>query len=101
VGRSSRDKNESEHLKGILRNLKAENRHLKKQLSRLQKEAKITEAFMSTWDEGDEDLVAPEALPDPDKPSCPKCRRTAVRIDLGTRSVLKCKQCGTSTIKNK
>jgi len=96
MGRSSKDKNEEEHLRGLLRQLKAENRHLKKQLGRLEKQAKITESFQTWPDEEDYAPPAPEEAP---IHKCPKCGKQANLIDLGKKKVLNCTHCGKRSTK--
>lgn len=91
MGRSSKDKNTDEHLRGLIRQLKAENRHLKKQLGRLEKQARVTETFKAWPDEEPIAETSPEQL---DTPKCPKCRRSTNPIDMGKRKVVNCTHCG-------
>jgi len=92
MGRSSRDKNEEEHLRGILRNLRSENKHLKKQLARLQKQMGRAEIELSHYDESIE--IVPQATVELDTTKCPKCHKSVNPIDMGKRKVINCTHCG-------
>lgn len=94
MGRSSKDKNVEEHLRGLLRQLKSENRNLKKQIARLEKQSKNYQSF-STWPEEEIELddislkkeIKEEAL------KCSQCGAVASKIDLGSRKLIHCKKC--------
>lgn len=86
-GRSSKDKSEREHTLGILRQLKAENKHLRKQLARADKGLrKVVEA--TGLDEPSNEPMPPEDLPESSK--CIKCGKRALVIDMGVKNVLTC-----------
>lgn len=88
MGRSSRDKNEDEHNRGILRQLRSENKQLKRTVARLQKQ--LLKLPIET-------IEAEEAPIDTrtvnNHPTCPKCTKDLQIIDLGVKTVLSCSSC--------
>lgn len=87
MARRGKDKSEKEHTLGILRQLKAENKHLRKQLARADKGLrKVVEA--TGIDEPDYSAVLPEEVPESSK--CLKCGKLTMTIDMGVKSVITC-----------
>lgn len=89
MGRSSRDKNEDEHNRGILRQLRAENKHLKRTVARLQKQLlKLPIETIEVEEDSSTELKTVS-----NHPTCPKCTKDLQVIDLGVKTVLSCGSC--------
>lgn len=89
-GMRKKDRNEVEHLRGIIRELKSENRNLRKQIGRSNKKVLQLEEHASDLEDlepphQEEEVVA--------KVSCPKCRGNLKTVDLGTRTLVNCEDC--------
>ena len=89
MSRRSKDKNEAEHLRGIIRQMRAENKQLRKQLARSDKEilraVDTVNAFVD--DIYEEDFQAPLKV---DTIKCSKCRSKMTTLELGPRIVYTC-----------
>ena len=85
-----KERNEAEHFKGIIRNLRSEIRHLKKELGRLNKlhqyeQDRLTEAVEEVVTEIQ--AIAPVR--------CPECSSDSFKkIALGNRILESCQSCG-------
>jgi DNA-directed RNA polymerase subunit RPC12/RpoP len=100
VGRSSKDKNSEEHLRGLVRQLKSQVRNLKKQLSRSNKQASRSIEDLSLLTDIEEEWPVDftenpikrnyEPLKTPNDTSCVKCGKKAKAIDLGPKMVYAC-----------
>lgn len=87
----NKDKNEVEHLKGIIRTLKSENRHLKKKLNSYGKKIRGYDQLVSDAEDDDE----PPPLLKTIKAACPECNSEALdNVELGVRSMVVCRDCG-------
>jgi len=91
MGRN-RDKSELAHLKGIIRKLESENKQLKRQAKRVQKE----QARLDVWMDDVMDAYVEEVPPPPPPNRCPSCgdKTNYVKADLGNRILHNCKNCG-------
>lgn len=90
-----KEKNSTEYFRGIIRNLKSENRFLKKEVARLNKRQ-----YLFDRPESEPDLE-PEAdyKITPDNKRCPKCNSDQFEyIDLGIRSIERCFDCSYKTV---
>lgn len=87
MGRESKDKNELEHLRGVVRNLKSENRHLKKELARTSKQKRRAEAIADIGQVEVEDTELEVTQP---KSKCVKCHGSVQIIELGPRTIHAC-----------
>lgn len=87
----SKERNETEFLRGIIRQQKAELKHLKKQLARAEKGSRKQEALYAelTTVTDPASYAEPEAVTD-DTVKCAKCHKPIKEIDLGTRVLLVC-----------
>lgn len=87
-----KDKSEVEHLKGVIRELQAENRRLKRQSKRVEKERVRIDAWMDDVMEAYVDQEPPPPPPD----RCPMCgeKEEYSKSDLGNRILHNCKHCG-------
>ena len=79
----SKDADPVEYYKGVVRKLKSELRHLKKELSRFHKREHFLE---------DEVVEEPEEVYE-DKPRCPKCSSRIYISNLGNRRIESCIDC--------
>jgi chromosome segregation ATPase len=84
----SRDKNNDETLRGLLRQAKSENKHLRRQVARLEKQL----ARLPIDEPEEESTVTEFHIIDPED-SCPKCGKEMKRLDLGIKVILSC-SCG-------
>lgn len=96
-----RDKSEVEHLKGIIRKLQSENRHLRRQAKSVQRQ----QVRIEEWVEDVIEAYEGEEVPPPPPDHCPECasKEDYTKTDLGNRMLLWCKICGfrkTEKIKN-
>jgi len=96
----SKTKSEYENLKGIIRRLKSENRHLRKEIGRSNKKVSQVEGIMN-----DQEEEALEQLVEIDQEKkeelCPKCNKHKLDvIEIGTRLLLSC-ECGYRRSKKK
>jgi len=85
----SKDRSEAENLRGIIRNLRAENKHLKKQLSRKDKRAFQYEDLEDKL----RDIETKEEYVEVEVNKCPKCKGKIKNIELGARILIKCDNC--------
>ena len=83
-----------------MRELKSENRHLKKRLGindkkiKRYEEEEDEEATTTQFEERSEEVASEE------EPRCPKCKGQIISTDLGSRLLLICQDCGSrKTIK--
>lgn len=92
MGRKSRSKNESEHLRGIIRALESENKKLRKQVQRADRELqKAVDFTVSFLDESS--FPTPANLLEPlhqDVSLCPKCKAKLKVIELGPKNLYTC-----------
>lgn len=87
-----RDKNEVEHYKGIIRQLKSENRNLKKRLKESSRHNKLDEELREDYMELlEEKQFHEEKVVDLVK--CPLCRRDTKLLDLGRKKYVVCNHC--------
>lgn len=86
-----RERNEVEYLRGLVRELKAENRNLKKRLGVTSKRARRYETRIS--EDEDEQLERSEQ-PVKVVDSCPDCSGELKLVDLGVRQFNSCINCG-------
>ena len=89
----TRDSSELEYLRGIIRNLRSENKSLKKQLSRSQKKEKTFNDYILNVDDSVDDGIWTEDVKDSSS-KCPKCKSNYTPIELGIRSLHVCNECG-------
>lgn len=89
MGRKSRDKSGQENLRGIIRQLEAENRQLRKQLARSNKEVqKAVDTVISFIDDGPEEQ---EEIPiESNMIKCLKCGRKVKGLELGPKILYNC-----------
>ncbi len=89
-----RDSSELEHLRGIIRNLRSENKSLKKQLSRSQKRERQIEDDISDNDIPDSDVhdIWQEEIITPGF-RCERCQSSYKPLDLGSRVLHICLNC--------
>lgn len=89
MGKKNKSRSETESLRGIIRHLEAENKNLKKQLSRADKEVK--KAFDTFTSFVDDDISAQEPQPTDDPTiKCPKCNKKIRGIELGPKVLYSC-----------
>lgn len=97
----SKDHSEVEYLRSQIRNLKKENKHLKKEISRQNKKAHLYQDL--------EEKVASEMIEEEQeeelqiintKDKCPKCSSELEVTDMGIRSLYMC-ECGYRKSKKK
>jgi formamidopyrimidine-DNA glycosylase len=89
----SRERSEVESLRGLIRQLKSENRHLKKELARAEKNTKKQiSMYAELTDATDASYATPELAVDDDTPSCIKCGSSIKETDLGTRILYVCQK---------
>jgi phosphoglycerate-specific signal transduction histidine kinase len=82
-----RERSEAEYLRGELRKLKAENRHLRKELGRTTKKVKVFEETVDLQEEPEMTLEAATDL-------CKSCGKGQIQtVDLGVRVMVTCTQC--------
>ncbi len=87
MGRKSKSRSELEDLRGIIRHLESENRQLRKQLARSNKEIqRAVDTVISFVDD------EPEAIPEPQAATvrCPKCNTKINPIELGPKLLYSC-----------
>lgn len=89
MGRSSRDKSSSENLKGIIRKLEAENRQLRKQLARSNKEVQRAVDTVTTFLDDQQEF---EIRPEKEEPvlKCIKCGHKVKTLELGPKILYSC-----------
>lgn len=88
-----RERTETEYLKGIIRQQKAQIRHLKKELKRTSRD---TEHYHELQDALSEEIVPALSGPS-DTEECKECGRGVLsRETLGVRILVKCSDCGYS-----
>lgn len=87
----SKDRSETEYLRGIIKNLKSENRNLKKQLSRSNKRAHQYEDFETKLQDTEVEEVFESVIP-PEK-TCPKCKSKLKESPLGIKVLITCTSC--------
>lgn len=85
------ERNEVEHLRGIIRKLKSENRNLKKQVSRSEKNAARMEATLEEQEEVQEEQEYEEKQPQATR--CPECKSLCESTSLGNRTIHRCSSC--------
>lgn len=88
MGKKSRGHSELEELRGLVRKLEAENRLLKKQLSRADKEVKKAFETFTTFIDDVEPIVEQPTTSFESK--CPKCSKKIKGIELGARILYSC-----------
>lgn len=89
----SKDRNDAEHYKGIIRAQKSQIRNLQKELNRLMKRKDQYEAII---DEEPIEEYLEEEINDrieASKSRCPKCKGETENISLGNRILMQC-ECG-------
>lgn len=89
----SHNSSELEHLKGIIRNLRSENKSLRKQLGRSQKKERQIDTY-----------IPDDIVPDSDDVhiwteeimmfKCAKCQKNYKPVELGSRLLHVCTECG-------
>ncbi len=90
---------ELEHLRGLVKSMRSENKHLKKELSRASKRGKHLDTYL---DEAKDEEIAKEMIEEEKlesvslkKSKCPKCGSTQIDvIELGNRKVYTCAATG-------
>lgn len=84
----NKSKNETEHLNGLVRQLKKQLKRLVKENLQLRKELNKSNVEHSDYDidEQEEDRVSQD--------KCPMCKGKLNSIDLGLKVVISCKECG-------
>jgi len=88
----SRDKNPDENLRGHLRQLKSENKNLRRQVTRLEKQ--LARQPIESIEDEDNTPELPDSWNSSEIPNrCPKCGKEAQVIDLVIKKVLSCKNC--------
>jgi len=88
MGKKNRSHSELEDLRGLVRSLQAENRQLKKQLSRADKEVKKAFETFNTFVEDVQPVATVETQTFDTK--CPKCNKKIKGIELGSRILYSC-----------
>lgn len=88
----SKDRSEAEYLRGIVRQLKSENRNLKKQLGLVSKKNRQYENNLSDHSEFELEEMEEEFIEAREK--CPKCKADIEVLEIGNRDVRICKDCG-------
>ncbi len=86
------ERNELEFLRGENRKLRSENRHLRKELGRSNKKVQVFESTVSEREDAEFEDVADTAVPVGMR--CPKCSGETKQVDLGSRSLITCDECG-------
>jgi DNA-directed RNA polymerase subunit RPC12/RpoP len=87
-----RDKNEVEHYKGIIRQLKSENRNLKKRLKQTDRYNRLDEELREDY----ADLLEEKHYKEDrvvDLINCPDCKRDTKLVDLGRKKYVVCNHC--------
>lgn len=85
------ERNEVEHLRGIIRKLKSENRNLKKQVSRSEKNAARMESELEEQEDAAEEQEYEEKQPQATR--CPECKSVCESKPLGNRVIHRCSSC--------
>ena len=91
MGKKNKSRSETESLRGIIRHLEAENKNLKKQLSRADKEVK--RAFDTFTSFVDDELPAEAPVVETVNDlviKCPKCSKKIKGIELGPKVLYSC-----------
>ena len=93
------ERNELEALRAIVRNLRSENKSLKKRLNRFEKRSKQYEDLESKIQdiEMDEDFSSVAE----NTKKCGRCSGKIKVVDLGIRTLYKCESCGHRETKKK
>jgi hypothetical protein len=86
MGKRPKTRSELEHLRGVIRSLEAENRQLRKQLARSDKELQKAVDMASTV----LDDITYHDMQYSSEPKCPKCANKLKHVDLGTRTLVLC-----------
>jgi hypothetical protein len=81
---------ELEFLRGLVRKLKSENRHLRKLLGGNSKKLNALESNIAEAEVAEEELGLYELKP---ANLCPKCSESLETADLGSRLLYSCKKC--------
>lgn len=89
----SKDKNEVEYLRGLVKQLKSENRNLKKQVGRSEKRKAIVDQMEQDAQEHLMEIET-ERVEIKEKDSCPDCGKSVDKTDLGVRWLIMCDHCG-------
>lgn len=84
-----KDRNEVEYLRGLVRELKSENRHLKKQLGNVKKRAGL---FDDNLPEDKEDIEPVITIKNIN--TCPDCGGELEIIDIAVKNLIICTGCG-------
>lgn len=92
----SRSKNDVEYYRGLVQQLKAEVRNLKKQLGNSNKKVQTYQEHMSDHAEFEIEKEVSEKKPIPATPSnrCPQCQAKIEEVHIGVRILINCKACG-------
>ena len=87
----TKERNETEYLRSVIRQLKSENRNLKKQLAHAGKHSKKVEALLDIVSDPEDSFSysTPEHNEDA-TPKCPKCRSSIKAVDMGVRTFYYC-----------
>lgn len=89
----SRERSEVESLRGLIRQLKSENRHLKKELARAEKNTKKQiSMYAELTDATEASYATPELAATEDAYSCAKCGSKVKETDLGSRILYVCQK---------
>lgn len=96
MAKKQKERSEAEYLRSIVRNLKSENRNLRKQLGRNNKRAHQYEDL----EEQIQELALIETPVEVNK-KCPKCKGKLKTSDLGIKLFIKCEDCNYRETKKK